>query len=87
MKFYLSWQGGVIVLLAIYLFVVKFFILSDFKSLDFRFDNINDTLLPTIIFLLGASHAILASLYFFVVHEDNILKEREAGLKKKRFSF
>lgn len=61
MKSYFSWQGGTLTVLSLYLLVVKFFILSDFKSLGFRFDNINDTLLPIAIFtvlgivILGAT--------------------------------
>ncbi len=187
MKSLISKQGGVLIILSAYLLGIKVFLLSDFKSLGFRLDNINDTLLPTIIFtmlsiailsvmrfrtrkfkvikwflslltlylffgilqqaffqsvfthtlkellnnnvlvvifsgvfysafhwdwrakeltfgfltlfagvvwailflsspniiLLGVSHAILASLYYFIVHKDNVLKERADSIRKK----
>lgn len=63
MKSYLSWQGGILTVLSLYLLGVKFFVLSDFKSLGFRLDNINDTLLPTAIFtVLGI--VILSAMRF-----------------------
>ncbi len=63
MKSLLSKQGGVLIILSAYLLGIKFFLLSDFKSLGFRIDNINDTLLPTIIFtMLGI--AILSVMRF-----------------------
>lgn len=47
-----SKQGGILVILSAYLLGIKFFLLSDFKSLGFRFDNISDTLLPITIFTM-----------------------------------
>ncbi len=38
--------------LSLYLLGIKFFLVRDFKSLGFRFDNINDTLLSIIIFTM-----------------------------------
>ena len=191
MKSLLSWQGVVLIISSAYLLGIKFFVLSDFKSLGFRVDNINDTLLPIAIFtmlsmvilsvmrfkterfkvikwflslltlylffgilqqaffqsvfthtlkellnntvltvifsgvfysafhwdwraeeltfgfltllagvvwailflsspniiLLGISHAILASLYYFIVHKDNVLKRRKASFNKKKNAF
>ncbi|MEW6610492.1 MAG: hypothetical protein AB1352_02615 [Patescibacteria group bacterium] len=37
------------------------------------------------VFLLGASHAVLASLYYFMVYERNILEERLIFWHKKNF--
>jgi len=55
MKSLLSWQGIVFIISSGYVFVIKFFILSDFRSLGVRFDNFAETWLPITIFtVLGA---------------------------------
>jgi len=63
MKSLISWRGGVLIISSLYLLGIKFFMLSDFKSLGFRLDNIGDTLLPTIIFTM-LSVAILSVMGF-----------------------
>ncbi len=65
MKSLISWRGGVLIISSLYLLGIKFFMLSDFKSLGFRLDNIGDTLLPTIIFTM-LSVAILSVMGFKV---------------------
>lgn len=72
MKSLFSRQGGILVILSAYLLGIKFFLLSDFKSLGFRIDNINDTLLPTAVFtMLGI---VILGVMHFKVKRFKIIK-------------
>jgi len=51
-KSYISWKGGGMILLLIYLLIIKFYIVGDVKLIGLRFDNLKETLLPVIIFTL-----------------------------------
>ncbi|MFA4873594.1 MAG: CPBP family glutamic-type intramembrane protease [Patescibacteria group bacterium] len=64
----------------------------DAKGIKFGFLTLLSGMVWSILFLtspnillLGASHAVLASLYYFIVYEHNILEERLVFWRKKNF--